>query len=75
MRKTLPGGIILMGSDNPGYAISQRTRKRIEEVFGWMKTVGLLRKTRHRGKRKVGWVFTFTAAAYNLVRMRNLAAA
>ena len=60
---------------HPGYAISQRTRKRIEEVFGWMKTVGLLRKTRHRGKRKVGWVFTFTAAAYNLVRMRNLAAA
>ena len=37
-----------------------------------MKTVGLMRKTRHRGKRKVGWVFLFTAAAYNLVRMRNL---
>src|SRR5262245_24977165 len=55
-----------------GYAESQRKRKRIEEVFGWMKTVGLLRKTRHRGQRKVGWVFTFTAAAYNLVRMRNL---
>ncbi len=55
-----------------GYAESQRRRKRIEEVFGWMKTVGLLRKTRHRGQRKVGWVFTFTAAAYNLVRMRNL---
>jgi transposase len=55
-----------------GYQISQRKRKRIEEVFGWMKTVGMLRKTRHRGIFKVGWVFTFTAAAYNLVRMRNL---
>lgn len=55
-----------------GYPVSQRKRKRIEEVFGWMKTVGMLRKTRHRGVFKVGWVFTFTAAAYNLVRMRNL---
>jgi transposase len=55
-----------------GYEISQRKRKRIEEVFGWMKTVGMLRKTRHRGLFKVGWVLTFTAAAYNLVRMRNL---
>lgn len=55
-----------------GYQISQRKRKRIEEVFGWMKTVGMMRKTRHRGIFKVGWVFTFAAAAYNLVRMRNL---
>jgi len=55
-----------------GYQISQRKRKRIEEVFGWMKTVGMLRKTRHRGVFKVGWVFTFAATAYNLVRMRNL---
>ena len=55
-----------------GYEISQRKRKRIEEVFGWMKTVGMLRKTRHRGVFKVGWVFTFAATAYNLVRMRNL---
>jgi transposase len=55
-----------------GYEISQRKRKRIEEVFGWLKTVGALRKTRHRGLFKVGWVFTFAAAAYNLVRMRNL---
>jgi hypothetical protein len=55
-----------------GYAVSQRKRKRIEEVFGWLKTVALLRKTRHRGVFKVGWVFTFAAAAYNLVRMRNL---
>ena len=57
-----------------GYAVSQRKRKRIEEVFGWLKTVALLRKTRHRGIFKVGWVFTFAAAAYNLVRMRNLLA-
>jgi len=56
----------------PGYAVSQRVRKRIEEVFGWMKTVGLLRKLQHRGLTRVDWVFTFTAAAYNLVRMRNL---
>src|SRR5215469_366902 len=57
-----------------GYEISQRKRKRIEEVYGWLKTVGMLRKTRHRGLRRVGWVFTFAAAAYNLVRMRNLLA-
>ena len=55
-----------------GYAVSQRKRKRIEEVFGWMKTIGVLRKTRHRGLERVQWLFTFTAAAYNLVRMRNL---
>jgi len=57
-----------------GYAISQRRRKRIEEVFGWLKTVAMLRKTRYRGVFRVGWVFTFAAAAYNLVRMRNLLA-
>ena len=55
-----------------GYQVSQRKRKRIEEVFGWLKTVAMLRKTRHRSVLKVGWVFTFAAAAYNLVRMRNL---
>ena len=55
-----------------GYQVSQRKRKRIEEVFGWVKTVGTLRKTRHRGLETVAWVFTFTATAYNLVRMRNL---
>ena len=60
---------------HPGYAVSQRLRKRVEEIFGWMKTVGNLRKTRHRGEDRVGWVFTLTAAAYNLVRMRNLKAA
>ena len=57
-----------------GYKISQQKRKRIEEVFGWLKTVGALRKTRHRGLFKVGWVFTFATTAYNLVRMRNLLA-
>ena len=69
-----PGGSAInrRTTRHSGYAVSQRKRKRIEEVFGWMKTVGMLRKTRHRGIFKVGWVFTFTAAAYNLVRMRNL---
>jgi transposase len=57
-----------------GYQISQRKRKRIEECFGWLKTVALLRKVRHRGVFKVGWVFTFAASAYNLVRMRKLLA-
>jgi transposase len=57
-----------------GYAISQKKRKRIEECFGWLKTIALMRKVRHRGIEKVGWVFTFAAAAYNLVRMRNLLA-
>jgi transposase len=56
----------------PGYDISQRKRKRIEEFFGWLKTVGLLRKTRHRGLARVGWMFTFTAAVFNLIRLRNL---
>src|SRR5919199_216934 len=57
-----------------GYVLSQRRRKRIEECFGWLKTIALMRKVRHRGIEKVGWVFTFAAAAYNLVRMRNLLA-
>lgn len=59
---------------HPGYAISQQKRKRVEEIFGWLKTIGGLRKTRHRGLERVGWMFTFALAAYNLVRMRNLAA-
>jgi IS5 family transposase len=58
-----------------GYAISQVKRKRVEEIFGWMKTVGGMKKLRHRGLPVVGWMFTFAAAAYNLVRMRNLAPA
>ena len=59
---------------HPGYAVSLRIRKRIEEVFGWMKTVGVLRKTRHRGTERVSWMFTFVAAAYNLVRLPKLLA-
>jgi len=58
-----------------GYAISQKKRKRIEECFGWLKTIALMRKVRHRGVSKVHWIFTLACAAYNLVRMRNLAAA
>ena len=55
-----------------GYITSQRKRKRVEEIFGWLKTVGLIRKTRHRGEARVGWMFTFATAVYNLVRIRNL---
>jgi transposase len=57
---------------HPGYAVSLRIRKRIEEVFGWMKTVAPLRQTRHRGRERVGWQFTFMAAAYNLIRLPKL---
>ena len=57
-----------------GYAISQQKRKLIEQVFGWMKTVGGLRKLRHRGGELVDWIVTFTAAAYNLIRLRTLLA-
>ena len=57
---------------HPGYAVSQQKRTRVEEIFGWLKTVGLLRKVKLRGLQRVGWLFTFAAAVYNLVRMRNL---
>jgi transposase len=57
------------------YLMSQRRRKLVEETFGWMKSFGLLRKLRHRGRRKVDWIFTMTAAAYNLIRIVNLTAA
>lgn len=60
---------------HPGYAVSQKFRKRIEEAFGWMKTIGNLRKIKYRGIPRVSWHFIFTAAVYNLVRMRNLGAA
>ncbi len=72
-----PGGsaIDARTTRHAGYKISQRKRKRIEECFGWLKTVAGLRKLRHRGVGKVDWIFTFACAAYNLVRMRNLAAA
>jgi len=59
---------------HPGYAVSQQKRKLVEQCFGWMKTVGLMRKLRHRGGARVNWNFIFTAAAFNLVRMRTLLA-
>jgi IS5 family transposase len=72
-----PGGSAIDGrtTRHLGYAVSQRKRKRIEECFGWLKTIALMRKLRHRGVCRVDWIFTFACAAYNLVRMRNLAAA
>ena len=65
-------GLDARTTGSKGYETSQRVRKRIEEVFGWMKTVGLLRKTRYRGIAKIqSWVH-FLGASYNLVRMANL---
>jgi Transposase DDE domain len=55
-----------------GYALSQKKRKRVEEIFGWMKTVALMRKVKQRGREPVAWLFTWAAAAYHLVRIRNL---
>jgi transposase len=71
------GGSAIDGrtTQHAGYRISQKKRKRIEECFGWLKTIALLRQVRHRGTLKVDWIFTFACAAYNLVRMRNLMAA
>jgi IS5 family transposase len=69
-----PGGsaIDARTTRHAGYTVSQKKRKRIEECFGWMKDIALLRKLKHRGLFKVAWIFTFAAAAYNLVRMRKL---
>src|SRR6516164_3405280 len=60
---------------HPGYRISTIKRKQIEEAFGWMKTVGGLRKTRHCGRALVEWFFVLTATAYNLVRIPKILAA
>ena len=57
---------------HPGYASSQRIRKRIEEAFGWIKSVAGMRRTKLRGLARVDWAFTFAAAAYNLVRVPKL---
>ena len=57
---------------HPGYAISQQKHKRVEEIFGWLKTAGLLRKVNLHGVQRVGWLGTFVAAVYYLVRIRNL---
>ena len=73
-RKKLSRTLDRRTTRHAGYDISQRARKRIEEVFGWMKTVGGLRKLRHRGGGRVNWQFLLAAAAYNLVRMRTLEA-
>ena len=67
-----PSAIDERTTRHAGYDLSQRKRKRVEEIFGWIKTIAGLRKTRHRGKDRVGWMFTLAAAAFNLVRMRNL---
>jgi transposase len=69
-----PGGsaIDARTTRHAGYDLSQKKRKRIEECFGWLKDIALMRKLKHRGLFKVGWIFTFAAAAYNLVRMRKL---
>lgn len=69
-----PGGSAIdeRTARHAGYAVSQRKRKLVEEVFGWLKTVAGQRKTRYRGVWRVSWAFTFAAAAYNLVRMRTL---
>jgi transposase len=55
-----------------GYVLSQKKRKLVEQVFGWIKTTAGLRQTKHRGRERVSWMFTFAAAAYNLIRVRNI---
>jgi transposase len=69
-----PGGSAIdkRTTRHASYTVSQTKRKRVEEIFGWFKTVAMMRKTRFRGLERVGWMFTWAAAAYNLVRMRNL---
>ena len=59
---------------HPGYAVSQRIRKRIEEVFGWVKLSAGFRQTKHRGRERVGWCFDLAATAYNLIRLPKLLA-
>lgn len=70
--KTRGSAIDARTTRHAGYGVSQQKRKLVEQCFGWMKTVGLLRKLRHRGGARVNWTFIFTAAAFNLVRMRTL---
>ena len=60
---------------HPSYAVSQRIRKRVEEAFGWIKTVAGMAKTKLRGRAKVDWAFSFAAVAYNLIRLPKLLAA
>jgi hypothetical protein len=76
-RRTRRGGSAIdeRTTRHRGYATSQTKRKRVEEIYGWLKTIGLMRKTRHRGLPRVGFMFTWAAAVYHLVRIRNLIAA
>jgi len=69
-----PGGSAIdqRTSRHPGYVVSQQKRKRVEEIFGWLKTIGLQRQTRFRGTARVAWMFVFATAAYNLVRITKL---
>ena len=71
-----PGGsaIDARTTRHAGYAISQQKRKRVEQSFGWMKMIGLLKKVKLRGLRNVSWCFTLVGAAYNLIRLRRLRA-
>ena len=73
-RKVSYSAIDIRTTFHRGYEMSQRKRKLVEQVFGWLKTVGGLRKLRHRGGPLVDWIVTFAAAAYNLVRLRTLVA-
>lgn len=66
------GAVDLRTTRHPGYLVSQRKRKRVEEIFGWGKTVGSLRKMKHRGATLVRTIVTMTAATYNILRMANL---
>jgi len=70
--QSLPNCLTVEEREQPGFVISQKKRKLVEKVFGWLKTVGSLRQTKFRGRRRVDWIFRFAAAAYNLVRMAKL---
>ena len=59
----------------PGYNVSQIIRKRIEEANGWLKTIGGMAQTKHRGQGRVGWTFQLRTAAYNLIRLPKLVTA
>jgi len=73
-QKKRGSGIDRRTTRHKGYCISLRIRKRVEEVFGWLKTIGCLGKLHHRGVERVYVVFTLATAAYNLIRIRNLTA-
>ena len=61
-------------TQHSGYAVSQRVRKRIEEIFGWGKVIGPIRKTKFRGQKPIRFQLLLTLAGYNLIRMRNILA-